>query len=244
MQLKPITAIIVLSLVVASLLVSGCTFPAAPSPNNTQTDTQLRGFTDAFHENVQKNVGPNETLRTWNETTQGTDVMRVRYSIFNSTTGTNTNGTTTDTDVKIQKFPSTANASTFADDQSFGYTPASQSNTSTVNSTDLNTVYNTAIGHDPTTTNAYFKIESFTFVTAQVSFVIQVDEFVVYGYASASTSTSATPSASASIVSPTPTPTPSATPTPTSTPTVVPTPTPTTLYINGPTTMKIVFGGG
>ena len=217
-------AVIVALIMVASLSIAGCTFQSPLSSNNTQTQTKLKAFTDAFHDSVQKNLGPNETLRTWNETTQGTDFMRVRYSTFNGTTSAfNTNGTTTNMDVKIQQFPSTANASTFVDDKNFGYTPASQNNTTNVNSTDLNAIYDKAMGHNPTTTSAYFKLESFTFVTAQVSFVMQVDEFVVYGYASVSTSASTADVTASSSARPLSTTTPSGSPS--SNPSLIPSPT-------------------
>ena len=225
MELK-LGAVIAL-VMVALLAIAGCITQSPTLPNNTQTDTQLGAFTDAFHDSVQKILGPNETLRTWNETTQGTDVIRVRYAIFNNTNSAfNINGTTTNVDMKVQQFQSIANASTFVDDKNFGYIPASQNNTTTVNSTNLNAIYDKAIGHLPTTTSAYLKIESFTFVTAQVSFVMQVDEFVVYGYATASTSANGTvgtasstaspkPSSSINPVTPTPTAQVTATPTPT-----------------------------
>jgi hypothetical protein len=94
---------------VALLLVAGCTVQLPPSPNNTQTQTELTAFTDAFHDSIQKNLGRNETLRTWNGTSQGADIMRVCYAIFNNTTSVfNTNGTTTSMDMKIQQFASEA----------------------------------------------------------------------------------------------------------------------------------------
>ena len=73
---------------VASSLAAGCTFtlPYNPlKPFAAESDVQL--FVDAMHDCVKANLGSDGTLRSWKATSQGSDVSRVQYTIYNSSSG-------------------------------------------------------------------------------------------------------------------------------------------------------------
>jgi len=84
MQLKPITAIIVLSLLVASLSTAGC-MSNTSSPSSTPT-SQVKQYADAWHTSIQNGLGPNETLTVWKEKENGSDTVRLQWTVVNSTT--------------------------------------------------------------------------------------------------------------------------------------------------------------
>ena len=223
MQFKPITAIIVLFLVVASLSVAGCTvgLPGTSSPTPT---SQVKQYADAWHSNIQDKLGPNETLTVWKEKENGSDTVRLQWTVVNSTTsGFYSNGTTTTYSVNVKQFANIDDAKAFYDDTSFGYAPSTTVNATLIKPED--NIYQQVTGKNVTVLNGAWKLDSFALVTMQASFVIQQNEFVVWGTASVM------PNGSTSTITSTPTPEAPAvvaTPTPTPVPTFVPTPKPCT----------------
>jgi hypothetical protein len=94
MQLKPITPIIVLSLVVASLLVAGC----FSTPSDThQTPSASAATHDAFLENYMaglKNVSyadKNYTYKAWDVTWINSTAVRLEETYLNKSTNTTAN---------------------------------------------------------------------------------------------------------------------------------------------------------
>jgi hypothetical protein len=171
--------------VLAILLVSiaGCT-----STTNQLTSgqaLQVRDYADAFHKRIEAHLGPKETITTWNDTSNGTNAMRLQWTVDNSTQNTSNlfgqNGTTTSYSVNIQQFSSKEEATTFYNDVRVGYTTVS--NASTPIKPEDN-IYKQVTGRDPSVTNAAWKLDSVTPVTAQFSFIVQQDEFVTWGSAS------------------------------------------------------------
>jgi hypothetical protein len=171
--------------VLAILLVSiaGCT-----STTNQLTSgqaLQVRDYADAFHNRVEAHLGPKETITTRNDTSNGTNAMRLQWTVDNSTRNTSNlfgqNGTTTSYSVNIQQFSSKEEATTFYNDVRVGYTTVS--NASTPIKPEDN-IYKQVTGHDPSVTNAAWKLDSVTPVTVQFSFIVQQDEFVTWGSAS------------------------------------------------------------
>jgi len=219
MQLKSITVIIVLLLVVASLSVAGCTvgLPGTSSPTPT---SQVKQYADAWHSNIQDKLGPNETLTVWKEKENGSDTVRLQWTVVNSTTsGFYSNGTTTTYSVNVKQFANIDDATAFYDDTSFGYAPSTTINATLIKPED--NIYQQVTGKNVTVLNGAWKLDSFAFVTMQASFVIQQNEFVVWGTASvmlngsASTTTSTpTPEVPAVVATPPPTPVPTFVPTP------------------------------
>jgi len=176
MQLKPITAIVVLLLVLPSLSVAGCT---VSNPLTGQVP-QVQQYADAFHKNQQDQLGPNENITVWKQNENGSNAMRLQWTVVNSTTsGFYQNGTTASYSVNVKQFASTGEATKFYDNVSFGY-----SSSADVNATSIKpegNIYKQVTGKDVTVANAAFKIDSFTFVTAQMSLIFQQNEFVVWG---------------------------------------------------------------
>jgi hypothetical protein len=126
--MKKITAIIVLLLVVVSLSVAGCT----TNPSNTLSPTpalQVTQYADAWHKSIQDGLGPNETLTVWKEKENGSDTVRLQWTVVNSTTsGLTTNGTTTSYSINVKQFANIDDATAFYDDTSFGYAPSTTIN--------------------------------------------------------------------------------------------------------------------
>jgi hypothetical protein len=81
----------------------------------------------------------------------------------------------------IKQFSSKEEATTFYSDARVGYTTVS--NASTPIKPEDN-IYKQVTGCDPSGTNAAWKLDSVTPVTAQFSFIVQQDEFVTWGSAS------------------------------------------------------------
>jgi hypothetical protein len=184
--LKLIAAIIVLSLVVASLLVAGCTTSTQNTTNTTTSGqtSQVKAFSEALLNNVKKNLGPNETMVSSKIVENGTDSMRVTYTVANTTPQglINPNGTTATLTVNVKQFPTKENAAKFYDNVSFGYT--------VLNKNELGTSplqpgivdpYKEAMGRSATITNSSYKTESLSFVMGQGSIALQADEFVIWG---------------------------------------------------------------
>jgi hypothetical protein len=213
MQLKPITAIIVLFLVVASLSTAGC-MSNTSSPSSTPT-SQVKQYADAWHKSIQDGLGPNETLTVWKEKENGSDTVRLQWTVVNSTTsGFDSNGTTTTYSVNVKQFANTDDATAFYDDTSFGYAPSTTVNATLIKPED--NIYQQVTGKNVTVLNGAWKLDSFTFVTMRASFVVQQNEFVVWGAASVM------PNSSTATTTSTPTQVPSVVSTPTVTPTAKP----------------------
>ena len=89
MQLKPITAIAVLLLVVASLLVAGCTTSTTSNTNQTPSAISSTATHDAFLEKylaAQKNVSyadKNEPVNAWELTWINSTSARLEWTVFN-----------------------------------------------------------------------------------------------------------------------------------------------------------------
>jgi outer membrane biogenesis lipoprotein LolB len=96
MQVKPITAIVVLLLVVASLLVSGCTTQTDnTATNQTPITTTSTATHDAFLEKylaAYKNTSyanKNTSIKAWEVTWINSTSARLEWTVFgNSTNGT------------------------------------------------------------------------------------------------------------------------------------------------------------
>src|SRR5664279_5069158 len=96
MQVKPITAIVVLLLVVASLLVSGCTTQTDNiATNQTPSTTTSTATHDAFLEKylaAYKNTSyanKNTSIKAWEVTWINSTSARLEWTVFgNSTNGT------------------------------------------------------------------------------------------------------------------------------------------------------------
>jgi len=177
--IKKLLAITVLVLV-ASLSMAGCT----NTQNNTASGqtSQVNAYADAFHKSVVADLGPNDTITSWVQNQNGTDAMRLQWTDVNSTHNTSNilypNGTTTTYSVNVKQFASKDDATSFYDNVSFGYTTSS--NVSLPIKPQDN-IYEQVMGHNSTTNNGAWKLESFNFINAQVSFIVQQDEFVTYG---------------------------------------------------------------
>ena len=211
--MKPITVIAVLLLVVASLSVAGCTvgLPGTSSPTPT---SQVKQYADAWHKSIQDGLGPNETLTVWKEKENGSDTVRLQWIVVNSTTsGFYSNGTTTTYSVNVKQFANTDDATAFYDDTSFGYVPSTTVNATLIKPED--NIYQQVTGKNVTVLNGAWKLDSFALVTTQASFVVQQDEFVVWGTAivmpnpsTATTTPTSTPEVPSVVPTPLPTPTP------------------------------------
>jgi hypothetical protein len=174
MQLKPIAVIIVLSLVVASLLISGCTTSTTSNTSNTNQTPTARDYAQNYLNVTMSSLGKNETLTNPKTTDNGTDAAQLSYAITNKTSQPiiYTTGFTTTYGLNIKRFSSVAEATTFYDQTSLGYT---------LYQPPLNaSVYKTTMAHNPTINNESRRLNSIT----QASITIQQEEFVTWGIAS------------------------------------------------------------
>ena len=66
--------------VLAILLISiaGCT--STTNQLTSGQSLQVRDYADAFHKRVEAHLGPKETITTWNDTSNGTNAMRLQCS--------------------------------------------------------------------------------------------------------------------------------------------------------------------
>ena len=135
MKLKPITAIIVLSLVVASLLVAGCTNPIQQVQNAVTPQNKAVDYANAFvNYTKNNNTDLNVTFTSVKVSENGTDQARISITSVNTTKNTSSlwsNGSTTTYALNVKKFDSTDAATKFYDDQSFGYSAISSANLTT-----------------------------------------------------------------------------------------------------------------
>jgi hypothetical protein len=174
MQLKPITAIIVLLLVVVSLSVAGCTV-SLPSNIPFVSQSHVQALVNAWHDNVNNDSDPHMTLRSWQDTSQGSDSSRVRYTEYNSSSGY-----TTTYDLQVKEFKQTSDATSFVDSMNTGYVTVTGSSIFT--GRDMNhSIYTKAMGHNPTNVDVYVKVNSL--FPPIFSMIAQLDEFVIYGSA-------------------------------------------------------------
>lgn len=184
--MKPITAIIVLLLVVVSLLVSGCTTSTQNTTNTTTSSqtSQVKAFSEALLNNVKKNLGPNETMVSSKIVENGTDSMRVTYTVANATPQglINPNGTTSTLNVNIKQVPTKEDAAKFYDNVSFGYTVLNENELGTSPlQPGIVDPYKEAMGNIATITNSSYKTENLSFVMGQGSIALQANEFVIWG---------------------------------------------------------------
>jgi hypothetical protein len=149
MQSKPIAAIIVLSLLVTSLLVSGCTvdFPKKPLPTPPPTpDPQLTKYVDAYHQTLEELYPSNVTAFsvTWiNDTTAQ---IRTAFTYTPKRPNTNTtSGTYSENDTVI-KFSSADEATKYVYSHATDYR---------LMSTSLNSLNNSSFQHHYRLVNAY-----------------------------------------------------------------------------------------
>ena len=183
MKLKSITVIVVLLLVVASLLVAGCTNPIQQAaPQNKAVD-----YANAFVAATKKNnTDPNVTFTSVKVSENGTDQARISVTSVNTTKNKSSlwsNGSTTTYALNVKKFDTTDAASKFYDDQSFGYSTTNSTNVTTFTSPDTN-IYAQVMGHNSTLNQGAYKIGSFNFISVSASLVLQQSEFVMWGDAS------------------------------------------------------------
>jgi len=164
MRLKPITAIIVLLLVVASLLVSGCT-------NNTtnQTPSASTATHDAFLENylavAKSDPYKNESRKAWEVTWINSTSAHLEETTKNNTTNVTKNAVSTYT-----VFPTTQDATNYLNAMNkTGYSLAS---------TDINDAqgYQKRTGHAPQVYKYYVLNEFYT-----QHFIVQFDNLVKVG---------------------------------------------------------------
>jgi hypothetical protein len=170
MQLKPITALAVLLVVVTSLSVTGCTveFPKAPLPTPPPIpDSQLAKYIDAYHQTLEELYPSNVTTFnvTWINDTTAQIHTAFTYAPERPNTNT-TSGTYSENDTVI-KF-SSANEAT-------KYVYSNATDTRLV-STSLNSLNNSSFQHHYRLVNAYKLAMSYTPIV-----------HVYYGYGNAST---------------------------------------------------------
>jgi hypothetical protein len=175
--------------------------------------SQVKQYADAWHKSIKDGLGPNETLTVWKEKENGSETIRLQWTVVNSTTsGFYSNGSTTTYSVNVKQFANVDDATAFYDDTSFGYAPSTTVNATLIKPED--NIYQQVTGKNVTVLNGAWKLDSFSFVT-MASFVIQQNEFVVWGTAfvlpnssTATTSPTPTPEVPSAVSTPTPTPVP------------------------------------
>ena len=216
MQFKPVTAIAVLLLVVASLLVSGCTTSTTSNTNQTPSASTAtaRDYAQNYLNVTISSLSKNETLANQKIVDNGTDTVMLSYAITNKTSQPilYTNGFTTTFGLNVKRFSSVNEATRFYEQTSLGFTPYQP----TLNAS----IYKTTTGHNPTINNESRRLNSIT----QASIATQQDEFVVWGTASImpnSSTATTTPTPTQLVATITPTSTPTATPTSTPVPTAI-----------------------
>ncbi|MGZ4943444.1 MAG: hypothetical protein ACXVIG_03615 [Halobacteriota archaeon] len=173
MQKTVVTLSILVALAVA---VSGCTVQnpiSTPTPTNKAVD-----YANAFVNNTRTDPGKNMTVVDAKVIANGTDGARITMTEKNSTKTAFANGSTTTSALNIKQFASTADATTFYDNISFGYTTENQTQQTPIKTT---SPYKQVMGHDPTVHAYSYKFDSLSFISAQASLAAQTDEFVLWG---------------------------------------------------------------
>jgi hypothetical protein len=170
MQLKLITAIAVLLLVVASLLISGCTvnFPKVPVPTPPPIpDSQLAKYINAYHQTLEALYPSNVTAFnvTWINDTAAHIQTAFTYAPERPNTNT-TSGTYSENDTVI-KFSSADEATKYVHSHAADYR---------LISTSLNSLNNSSFQHHYRLVNAYKLAMGYTPIV-----------HVYYGYGNAST---------------------------------------------------------
>ncbi len=163
MQLKPITAIIVLSLVVASLLIAGCT-TSTTSNTASQTPsvsaTPYTGTHDAFLEKMLESFknrtysDKNYSIMAWGVTWINSTSARVNISMEDNTT-TSTN-ITLNYVMTFTAFPTTQDATNYLN--AMNTTAYKLTSTQCLNSTSGG-AFKDATGHDPQICKDYERTE-------------------------------------------------------------------------------------
>jgi hypothetical protein len=202
-MIKKLLAIVVL---VMALSVAGC----IQTQNASSGSLQVNAYANAFVNSTKANLGPGETLVSFNVVQNGSDAMQVTMTVTNTTpTSIWSNGSQYTYALNIKQFDTTNDASNFYNGTSFGY---NQGNSASMSLSTTN-VYEQVMGHAPTMNRYSTQETSLSLLGGTINVAIQQDEFVTYGAVTvvpgASTTASTSASASASV---TPSNTPSVTP--------------------------------
>ncbi len=171
-MIKKLVAIVVL-VMVASLSVAGCTV-SLPTNIPFVSQSHVQAFVNAVHDNVKTDSDPHVTLRSWQDTPQGSDASRIRYTTYNSSSGY-----TYTYDFQVKEFKQTSDATNFVDSMNTGYITATGSSVFNTGGDMSNSAYTKAMGHNPTKIEGYVKLNSL--FPPSASLIAQMDEFVVYG---------------------------------------------------------------
>jgi ABC-type uncharacterized transport system auxiliary subunit len=175
MQFKPITAITVLLLVVASLLVAGCTTNTANTTNQSPSTTPSTATHDAFLENFLAKVENNThsskdmVLKAWELTWINSTSARVQYAGLNKSINR-----TISVDATYTVFPTTQDASNYLN-------AMNKTEYSLASTIPTNDVYQNATGHAPQIYKNYEWGEGNTLNLAQAKLheISQEDNLVI-----------------------------------------------------------------
>jgi hypothetical protein len=183
MQLKPITAIAVLLLVVASLLIAGCTSSTTSSSGQNQATAYATAY---VNDNIKNSLGVNDTIISTSVVENGTDGAILTVLTANTTKDmVSANGSTTKYVLNVKHFSSTDAATAFYNEQSFGYMQAASNGSygglGNMSQPFINPrgAYYTVTGHNATVNSPAVKITSLFPPT--VDYLLQQNEFVTWG---------------------------------------------------------------
>jgi hypothetical protein len=176
MQLKPIAAITVLLLVVASLLVAGCTTSTTSNTNQSPSATTSTATHDAFLENyitADKNYTSNYgNLTSWKITWINSTSARVEWIAVNKTENQTMSSTITDTYIL---FPTTQDATKYLNAMNkTGY------NLTTSNYS-YNPPYKTVTGSDPAVFKLYTQTAQLQNTSMSFYYIRQQDRLIDEG---------------------------------------------------------------
>jgi len=179
MQLKPITAITVLLLVVASLSVAGCTSNTTSNTNQTPSATSSTTTHDAFLEKyitADKNDTSNYgNLTSWKVTWINGTSARVEWMTVNKTENQTRTSTVTETYIL---FPTTEDATNYLNAMNktgYNFTTSNYS---------YNPPYKTVTGSDPVVFKLYTRAEQLQNMSMSFYYIRQQDRLIDTGYLS------------------------------------------------------------
>jgi len=176
MQLKPITAITVLLLVVASLLVAGCTTSTTSNTNQSPSATPSTATNNATLENyfvIHKNrtyENKNFSVKAWEVTWTNSTSARLEYTLLNKTT----NRTASDIST-LMIFPTTQDATTYLN----AMNKTAYNLASTIYPSEG--TYLNVTGHAPTVYKQYVWNEGNEYVISQYTYheISQLDNIII-----------------------------------------------------------------
>jgi hypothetical protein len=148
-----VPVIVTLLLIIASS--AGCT---------TSSATHVQAYVDAMRNNLSNT--PGLTVTNWQEITENSSTIRVRYDVYNSS-----DSYTTSMDLKVTEFQTTKDATDFVNSINTGY--------STPNNVTAPPEYKQTMGHEPSTVVMLSALDSI--IPLKARGIVQADEFVVYG---------------------------------------------------------------